>query len=187
MLEWALVENVQRQDLNPVEQAMAYRDNMDQFSATQQQVAKQVGLPRSTIANLLRLLDLCDEVQTLVVAGKISFGHAKVLAGLAGHQARQIKLAKRVVAEGLTVRKLEELAGATGDSGEALGAGIAGCQAAAKSQYFLDVERQMSRAVGARVMIRAGKSKSKGRIVIEYSTLDEFDRIVESLGAKLES
>ena len=84
MLELALVENIHRADLDPIERAGAYRDMMDRFSLTQLQVAERVGQPRATVANYLRMLDFCDEVQAMIAEGALSFGHAKVLAGLAG-------------------------------------------------------------------------------------------------------
>jgi len=98
-LELSLIENLQRADLNPIEKAMAYQKLIDQFQLTQQQVADRVGLPRTTIANYLRLLDLCDEVQSLIIDGSLSFGHAKVLASLAGKTDIQKQLAKKVVNE----------------------------------------------------------------------------------------
>ena len=106
-LELALVENIHRSDLNPMERAAAYRDLMDRFSLTQQDVAQRLGEARATVANHLRILDLCDYAQRAVASGTLSFGHAKVLAGLAGAEAEQQRLAERVVRENLSVRKLE--------------------------------------------------------------------------------
>jgi len=96
MIEWAVIENIQRADLNPIERAQAYRDYMDKFSVNQQEVSQRLGQARATVANYLRMLELCDETQEMISAGRLSFGHAKVLAGLAGaeNQARQVKLAK---------------------------------------------------------------------------------------------
>lgn len=182
MLEWALVENIQRSNLNPVERAEAYRDYMDRFAITQQQLAERLGEARSSVANYLRLLDLCDEARALLLAGQLSFGHAKVLASLAGQAKRQAELARKVVAESLSVRALEQLLGApaapTADA-------PAKPARAPKSQHILDLERQLARAVGTKVVIRP-RRKDSGRIVIDYYGLDDFDRIVEALGARLE-
>jgi ParB family chromosome partitioning protein len=183
LLEVALIENIQRSDLNPIERANAFREMMDSFSLTQDQVAQRLGLPRPTVANHLRLLDLCDDVQKLLVDGSLSFGHGKVLAALAGDAARQVKLAKAVAARGLSVRQLEELVKA----GTEAKPDKEGQTQINKSPYLSDVERQLSERVGTRVTIRPGRAKHSGRIVLEYYTLADFDRLVEALGGKLES
>lgn len=186
MLEWALVENIQRSDLNPLERALAYRDFMDRFHATQQEVADRLGQPRSTVANYLRILDLCDVAQKLVVDGTLSFGHAKVLATVAGQEALQIALAKKVAEGGLSVRHLEQLVAAS--LGKPMQEPKKDRPApAGKSQHILDLERQISRSIGTKVVIRPARPKNTGRILIEYYNLDDFDRILESLGATLES
>jgi len=190
MLELALVENIHRSDLNPLERASAYRELMDRFSLTQQQVAERVGEPRPTVANYLRLLDMADEVQRLIGAGELSFGHGKILAGLAGRPEAQTTLARRAVTEGLSVRELEALVAAAATGAEAAEGERASAKAKApmgKSAYLLDLERQLTEAVGTRVQIRPGRAKHSGRIVIEYHDLDGFDRIAAALGAALES
>lgn len=185
MLEWALIENVQRSDLNPVEKALAYRDYMDRFSASQQQLADQLGQPRSSVANCLRILDVCDEVQQMLLEGSLSFGHAKVLAGLAGQMEKQIALAGKVLEQNLSVRQLEDLVA------QGVGDGVASPAPSEvvshKSQHIKDLELQISRAVGTKVVIKPGRSKHTGKIVVEYYSLDDFERIANSLGARLES
>lgn len=185
MLQWALIENIQRSDLNPVERAHAYRDYLDRFSATQQQLAEEIGEPRSTVANYLRILDLCDTVHQSLVSGKLSFGHAKVLASLAGHPEKQVRLAAKVLEEDLSVRQLEQLVAEA--AGQVPADPTTKPKGALKSQHILDVERQLSSAVGTRVCIRPGRGKHTGRIIVDYYSLDDFDRIAASLGAKLES
>lgn len=185
-LELALVENIHRSDLNPIERAGAYRDLMDRFSLTQQDVAHRLGEPRATVANHLRLLDLCDYVQRAVASAALSFGHAKVLAGLAGAEADQRRLAERVVRENLSVRKLELLVEAVRE-GKPPGRGGKEGQSAERPAYLGDVERQLSEAIGARVSIRPGRRKHAGRIVIEYHSLEDFDRVVEALGTRIDS
>lgn len=189
MLQWALTENLQRSDLNVVDRAVAYRDYMDQFSVTQQQLSEQLSIPRATIANTLRMLDLCDYVQTMLASDSLSFGHGKVLAGLAGRPAEQIALAKSIVEGGLSVRHLEQLVAriVNGESDARSAPAADRGPGPLKSQHILDLERQLARVVGTKVTIRPGRSKHKGRITLEYYSLDDFDRIVESLGATLES
>lgn len=184
MLEMALVENLHREDLNPIERAAGYRDLIDRFGLSQDAVAERVGQPRPSVANYLRVLDLPDSVQARIVAGQLSFGHAKVLAGLAGKAELQQELAKRCVREQLSVRQLERLVRAEGPSGLR---GKEGQTPESPPPYFADVERQLSEAVGTKVSIRRGRSRHAGRIVLEYYSLDDFDRIVAALGAKLES
>ena len=183
MLELALVENIHRADLNPIERAEGYRDLMDRFSLSQEQLAERLGQPRSTIANHLRLLELCSDVQALVRSGALSLGHAKVLAGLAGKEQVQRALARRVVREGLSVRALEQavagLEGRSAGEGEAAGP--------RRAAYILELERQISEALGTKVAVRPGRGKHVGRIVIHYYSLDDFDRIVEALGVEIDS
>ena len=188
MLQWALIENIQRSDLNVVDRAMAYRDYIDRFAATQQQLAEMLGIPRSTIANHLRLLDLGDPVQSLLADGSLSFGHGKVLAALAGRVNEQTRLARRVIAVGLSVRHLEQLvAAAINGDGSDVALDTPTSTKPTKSEYVQDVERQLSRSIGTKVSIRQGRSKKRGRVVVEYYSLDDFDRIVEALGGRIES
>jgi ParB family chromosome partitioning protein len=175
LMEWAVIENIQRADLNPIERGRAYREYMDRFSLRQEDVAERLGQARATVANYLRILDLGDEVQQLIEAGQVSFGHAKVLASLAEQQDRQVQLARRIVAEGLSVRKLEKLAAREPKAREA-------APAQAKPAYVRDLEAQLTEAVGTRVTILPGRAKNTGRIVVEYYSLDDFDRIASGLG-----
>ncbi len=183
MLEWALIENVQRTDLNPVERAVAYRDYMDRFNLSVADAAQRMGQPRTTVANYLRILDLCDDVQKLLLEGTLTFGHAKVLAGLAGQEARQVELAKRIVAETLSVRQLETLAAISPQQEQAPPQRTIHTKAA----YLRDLEDQLTRAVGTRVTIMPGRAKHTGRLVIDYYSLDDFDRFCSALGLKVES
>ncbi len=184
MLEWAIIENIQREDLNPVEQARAYRDYMDRFGLTQAQVAERLGQPRATIANYLRLLDLSDAVQKMLLADQLTFGHAKVLAGLAGQPEKQLAIAKMVARKGLSVRQLEGIvAAARTDVAKAR----SGRSRADKPAYIRDLQDQLTRQVGTKVDITPGRAKDTGKLTIEYYSLDDFDRIVGNLGVKLDS
>ena len=177
MLEWAIIENVQRSDLNPIERAKAYHDYITRFKLTQAKAGEKLGQPRATIANHVRLLDLPDSVQQYVADGRLSFGHAKVLAGLLNEPERLCTLAAKAVADGLSVRQLEELLGpnkpATAKETPS---------ATHKPAYIHDLEQQLTDVVGTRVLIQPGRRKHSGRIVLEYYTLDDFDRIAGSLG-----
>ena len=184
LLEWAIIENVQRADLNPIDQAKAYRDYIDRFSLTQSQAAQKLGQPRATIANYLRLLDLSDDVQQLLLAGKLSFGHAKVLAGLAGRPDVQLALAGKAAARNLSVRQLEALvAAANNPAGET----PTSKRRTNKQPYILDLEQQLTQTVGTRVTIRTGRAKNTGAITLEFYNLDDFDRITRALGAQVDS
>ena len=179
MLEWALIENIQRSDLNPLERAEAYHQYMARFSLTHAQVAERLGQPRATISNYLRLLDLPGPCRELISQDRLSFGHAKVLAGLAERPQLQIRLARRVAAKGLSVRHLEALAaGSTQPAAEA----ATRPALAAKPPYVRDLEQRLTHAVGTRVAIRPGRTANTGRIVVEYYSLDDFDRIAQRLG-----
>ncbi|HUS91402.1 MAG TPA: ParB/RepB/Spo0J family partition protein [Phycisphaerae bacterium] len=180
MLEWSLIENIQRSDLNAVERAQAYRGYMDRFDLTQAEVAERTGEARATIANYLRMLDLCDGVQRMLIEGQLTFGHARAVAALAGRDEAQRRLAERILRDGLSVRQAERLASElTADPG----AEAPGQRARpAKAAYVADVERRLTEAVGTRVSVLPGRGPNRGRIVIEYYSLDDFDRIAGSLG-----
>ena len=183
MLEWALIENIQRADLNPVEKAQAYRDYMDRFQLTVAQAGEKLGQPRTTVANYLRVMDLPDIIQGLLIDGTVSFGHAKVLAGLAGMPEKQIELARRVAAETLSVRQLEVLA----EHAVRPAASAIERPARAKAAYLKDLEEQLRRTLGTHVSILPGRSKHTGRMVIEYYSLDDFDRLCATMGIKVEA
>ena len=178
--EWALIENIQRQDLNPIERSKAYRSYVDTFKVTHAQAAERLGEDRATISNFLRLLDLNAGIQDLIARGLLSAGHAKVLAGISDKD-RQDALANRAVADGLSVRKLEELAAApdlnAADKSTAVSAHTR--TLTAKSPHVVELEQELSRKLGTKLRIFPSKKKNTGKIVIQYYSLDEFDRIVE--------
>ena len=186
MLEWALIENIQRTDLNPIERAEAYRSYIDRFQLTHAAAAERLGQARTTVSNYLRLLDLDGDIQAFVASGTLSFGHAKVIAGLIGQRDRQAALADRVIQEGLSVRRLEELASESTDRTPA-GAETPARAGRSVPPYIRDLEAQLSQAIGTRVSIRPGRAKNSGRVVVEYYSLDDFERIAGVLGAELES
>lgn len=178
MLEWAMIENIHRKDLNPIERAQAYRSYMDRFSLSQAEAGERLGQPRATVANYLRILDLCEYSRAELTAGRLSFGHAKVLAALAERPAAQERLARRAVQEGLSVRHLERLVReARDESSES-----ARRRNSSKPPYIRDLEERLTQAVGTRAAIRPGRAKNTGRIVLDYYSLDDFERITGALG-----
>ncbi len=182
MLEWAIVENIQRADLNPLERAQAYREYIDRFGLTQVEAAQRLGQARPTIANHLRILDLSDVAQQYVADGSLSFGHAKVLASVSD-LSRQEELAVRCVQEGWNVRRLES---ETGKGQPADSAAKDASTKPAKPAYVRDLEERLTQAVGTRVRIQQGRGKHTGRIVVDYYGLDDFERIAGCLGLGIE-
>ena len=182
MLEWALVENIQRSDLNPVERADAYQQYIDRFGLTQADAAERLGKPRATVTNYLRLLDLAGDIQEMIRRGQLSFGHAKVLASISGSPDRQLALARKAAGGKISVRQLEQLvaAGPTGESPRSRKAPV-------KAPYIRDMEQQLTEAVGTQVSISPSKAKNAGRIVVDYYSLDDFDRIASRLGLRVSS
>lgn len=172
-LALALIENIQREDLNPIEETIALKRLMDEFSLTQQQTADAVGRSRGQIANMLRLLALEEDVQTLLERGDLDVGHARALLGLKGN--RQRKAAREVVERGLTVRQTEalvkKLAQTAPDSKK---------KADKPSGDVGSLENQLAELLGARVQISHGKT-GKGSLTIRYTSLDELDGILSHI------
>ncbi len=176
--EMALLENLQREDLNPIEEATAYqRLGPGGFHLTQDEIAKRTGKDRSTIANVLRLLKLPEEVQELIEQNQLSFGHAKVLMAMPPSAASLItEMARRIVLRGLTVRQAEEAV-----------TNLIQARPKAKKERIVDpnvreAEENLQRALGVRVMIN--DRHGKGKIVLEYKSLEDFDRILEAVTGK---
>ena len=168
VLEMALIENLQREDLNPVEEAKGYDRLKREFGLTQEEVSDATGKARSTVANSLRLLSLTETALRLLQQGKIEKGHAKILTGLPPSQAEG--LGNRVAKEGLTVRQLEAL----------LKPKKTTVSAKVKSRDTLNIEDEISDKLGHKTTIEA-KTKNTGRIVIQYFNKDELEAIIEKL------
>jgi len=184
LVEWAVIENIQRSDLNAVERGQAYRDIMDRFNLTQVELANRLGSSRESVSNYLRILDLADSVQELLLNGKLSFGHARALAGLSGRPDRQLSLARQTINKQLSVRQLEALVAA--DRQRPAGRD-APPKRPTKAPYLADLEQQLTRQLSTAVTITPGKRKHTGKLTIEYHSLEDFDRIVAALGAQIES
>ena len=166
-LALALVENIQRQNLNPMEEAKAYSRLMGEFGLTQDSVASSVGKDRSSIANLLRLLALPREVQQFVESGALSLGHAKVLAGVSSPSS-QLQIAKRVVSEQLSVRQTEQLV-----TGQKSGGGSKHLKAVPNKFHHL--EDQLRKHFGTKVQVK--EVARGGQLVIHYYSDEELERV----------
>lgn len=180
-----LIENLQREGLNPLEEAYGYASLIRDFDLTQEAAAERVGKPRASVANTLRLLSLDGELQGYVAKGLLSFGHAKVLLGVEDAAQRAL-LARRVIAEGLSVRATEALAQAKKLSAAPATSGGAGggrSLPAVESAALAQVEKRLTSHFGARVAVKG--SGRKGRIVIPYAGNDDLQRILEKLGIQL--
>lgn len=181
VMELALVENIQRQDLSPLEEAEGYQRLIREFSYTQEELAGTVGKSRSHIANLMRLLALPDEIKDLLTGGSLSMGHARALLNVEN----AVEIAKEVVAKDLSVRQTEKLAqgangGAAARNGGAGRGGHHAPQMGSRDEDILALEEMLTRKLGARVgIISRGK---KGEITISYETLEQLDLILRKLG-----
>jgi len=171
VLEIALIENLQREELNPIEEAGAYQALIDDLNLTQQEIADRVGKQRATVANALRLLNLPPEVQELVKTGKLTAGHAKALAALAVAK-EQIALARRITGEGLSVRQAEAIA-----KRMAKRASRVARKAAGRDPNVEAAEEALQRALGTRVRIVQGRKG--GRLEIHYFSDEELERVYD--------
>ena len=170
LLEMALIENIQREDLNPLEAAEAYKRLQDEFKLTQEDLARRVGKERSTVTNFLRILSLPKEVKHELAAGSLSMGHAKALLSLERSR-DQIQAALMITRKGLSVREAEALASRLKNPPKDKKARL--------SHELKAVEEKLKKALGTKVSI-ASKSRG-GRIVIEYYSAEELDRILEKI------
>jgi ParB family chromosome partitioning protein len=174
-LELALVENIQREDLNPIDEALAYKRLADQFALTQEQIAAAVGKDRATIANHLRLLRLPDEVRTEVASGRLSMGHARALLSLAG-EAEQRQLARDVLARSLSVRETESIVKKIVERGAPP---RESAEPAPVDVHTRAAEDRLKVLLGTRVrIVRHG---TRGRIEIDFNSEEELIRIFEAL------
>jgi ParB family transcriptional regulator, chromosome partitioning protein len=173
----AMIENIQREDLNPIDRALGYQVLVKELGLTQAELAGRLGEDRSSIANFLRLLELNETTKEMVRCGKLTVGHAKLLAGVSDIL-RQQKLAELTVSQGLSVRNLERIL-------QEQAADQQPKVRAALSPHMQDVEKTLCRQLGLRVQLRAARERGKGRLVIHYSSLDQFDQIIDRLGVNL--
>ena len=176
LLSLALIENLQREDLNPIEKAKGFKDLIERYSLTQEEAAQRIGKDRSTVANFIRLLELCEFAQALVADGMLTMGHARALVSLPGAPAQE-KLARRVAEEGLSVRQTEQQVAAMQKADPAL-----------KRQRFVvrkpahirDLEDRTRERLGTKVEINY--RNGKGQMKIRFFSDDDLQRVLDILG-----
>ncbi len=175
LLEWAIIENVQREDLNPLEEAEAYARLADERALSQDEIAKRMGKNRSTIANTIRLLRLPEEVRIYLAQGRLSAGHARTLLGLLTPE-HQRQMAKRIVEENLSVRQVELIVNRSN----------AHKRKPRSARYLkpeiVDLENRLTMHLGTQVKIYPRKNQKEGRVEIRYFSLDDLDRVLEKIG-----
>ncbi len=164
----SLIENIQRSNLNPVEEAKAYRRLIDEFGVTQEAVAERVGRDRASVANICRMLSLSTEVQGMVASGQLTLGHAKVILGKKNAE-DQLTLAKRIVRDQLSVRQVEQLV--------KQGSRKARSRRTAGNPLHADVEDRLRKHLGTKVVIRS--RRQKGELVLTYYSQEDLTRIVD--------
>lgn len=180
LAEWALIENLQREDLNPIERAEAFSRLIDQFGLSHEEAGERIGMDRSTITNHLRLLTLCDTVKQLIREGLISMGQARALAGLSD-ESQQKMLAERAVRQGMSVREVEA---AVRKLTETNSASPKAASSSGKAPFLADLERQIAQQLGTKVTLKPGRKKGTGTLSIDFYSLDQFDALVTQLGVK---
>ncbi|MCB9853736.1 MAG: ParB/RepB/Spo0J family partition protein [Phycisphaerales bacterium] len=183
MLELALIENVQRENLNPVEKARAYRTLVQKHGLSQEEVAGRMGEDRSSVANYIRLLGLSERPLELLGNGELSVGHGKALLAVAD-AAKQTAIAERAVAEGWSVRRTEQVV-----TEAAQPKPEAEAKSAARGQRpaVREMQDRLTSILGTRVSLKEGRKRHSGKIVIEYYNLDDFEKITTRLGVEREA
>ncbi len=181
--EWALVENVQREDLNPMDRAFALRSLLTNFGLTHDELGERLGLDRSTITNLLRLAALEQEIADFIVAGKLSGGHGKALLGIQ-NSGKRVEIARLAAQFGWSVRKVEAVASeiAQGTGPAVKSGGVAATDVSPRHAVLRDLERQIGAHLGTKVQIQTDPAGKRGRLIIEFYGLDHFDGVVTKLG-----
>jgi ParB family chromosome partitioning protein len=177
-LEQALVENLHREDLNPLEEAAAYQQLIEDFKLTHDELATRVGKSRAAISNTLRLFQLPPGIQRLVAEGQLSAGHARALLGTPD-RSYQEALARRAVTEGLSVRSVEEAVRARGERAPADETSREPAPARLRPPGFLELEELLSTHLDTRVKVEMGLKK--GRVLIEFATLEDLERIYKAM------
>ena len=177
-LEWALIENIQRQDLNPLEEAEAYQRLAEERMLSQEEIAKRVGKDRSSVANHMRLLRLPEEIRLYIIDGRLTAGHARALLGMLTPE-HQRQMAKRIVQENLSVRQVEAIVNRSNAH-----------KRKPKSARYLkpeivDLENKLTQHFGTQVRIYPRKNQKEGRLEIRYFSLDDLDRVLEKIGIQI--
>jgi ParB family chromosome partitioning protein len=180
VLEAALVENIQRADLNPIEKAQGFKEYLTRYEMTHEQLAARLGLARPTITNLVALLELPAELQDAVRVGQLSTGHAKILKGMAD-PARQLAVSKEIIARGLSVHATEAYVKTLAAEQKAAAEGDAPARPAAeKTNHVQGIEDELRQKLSLKVEIRV-KGKDRGQVVLGFESNDDFERLLEVL------
>jgi ParB family chromosome partitioning protein len=178
-MEITIIENLQREDLNPMEQARAFERLSREFGLTQEQIAARTGKDRASIANFIRLLKLPESLHEALEAGAISFGHGKVLLGVLGFPEQLERAGREVIEKQLSVRQTEDLVARLLNPESAIP--IAPKAVPPLDPNVREAQRSLERSLGVKVEIQ--DRKGKGKIILKYGSLEDFDRIIEALGA----
>ncbi len=175
-VEWSLVENIHRDDLNPLDRARAYQAYLSQFGVTQAEAAARLGEDKSVISNHLRLLDLPAEIQQMLLDGKLTMGHARAIVSLPTDELRR-KIGNRAIAGRLSVREVERIVRRYMNETGTVAQGLA-----EKKPHVVDMELRIATALGAKVRLDIRRDGKRGRMIIEFHSLEDFDRILDRLG-----
>jgi ParB family chromosome partitioning protein len=181
--EWGLVENVQREDLNPMERAWALKALGEKFALQQAQLAERVGLERSTVANLIRLCELEPEITEMISKGELSAGHGKALLAAPAGPGR-VGLARSAVTFAYSVRKLEGIASAAGQAKVPAGKINPLDEVSGRLAHLRDLERQIGQQLGTKVQVVTDRKGKKGKLCIEFYGLDHFDGLLTRLNVR---
>ena len=174
LLELSIIENVQREELNAIEEAKAYQRLATEFGYSQDNIAAKVGKDKSSVSNLLRLLNLPEEVQSFLSRNLITFGHARALISLSDEK-RQMDFCSKIIEKGLSVRQVEALISPRHKSKNS-------SPARTQDRDIKALEDKLQQTLGTKVRIRHGKKR--GKIEIEYYSLDDLDRVLKAVGVK---
>ncbi|MEM6853721.1 MAG: ParB/RepB/Spo0J family partition protein [Planctomycetota bacterium] len=178
--EWALIENLQREDLNPIERAEAFRRLGDSFGLSHEAIAERVGLERSTVTNLLRLLKLSPPVRNMVIRGLLSMGQSRALGGI-DDPAQQLAVAERVIKEEMSVRQVEAQVKALNQGSDKP---AASSKKTSRPAYLDDLERQIGEQLSTKVQIKTARKKGAGTLSIDFYNIDQFDELLAKLGVE---
>lgn len=178
--EWALIENLQREDLDVLERADGIARLMDQYGLSQADAASQIGLERSTVANLLRLRDADPSLREALIEGLVMQGHAKALLGVSDVELRS-KLLQSCVREGWSVRETERQCRSLPVASEG-GSGSVRPSGEARTPHVVDLEKRLAQHLGTKVGISLGRQKGRGRVTIEFFSLEQFDGVLQKIG-----
>lgn len=174
IVEIALIENIQREDLNPIEEALAYKKLLTEFNLKQDEVAERVSKSRTAVTNSMRLLKLCEKVQQMIIEEKLTTGHARALIGV-DDETKQVELAEKIYAEKLSVRDVEKL---IKDMGKTKPKKTKKEKDQSLEAIYHDIEENLKQALGTKVSISA-KENGSGKLEIEFFSHEELDRITE--------